>query len=171
MLRLLFASIFILLSACSSLPNGQPQDWQWQLTGRAVFQSPEQRDSANILWQSAPGRDSVQLSGPFGQGAVRLIADGDGASLWSDGELRASDSSIEALLSQQLNWRVPVEQLREWVRGNGASDDAATLSERQFEQDGWRVAQSKFNADGLPRKVVIERPPYKLTLLIAKWTP
>ena len=84
--------------------------------------------------------------------------------------MRASDSSIEALLNRQLNWQVPVEQLREWVRGNGGSGNTA-LSDRQFEQDGWRVAQSKFNADGLPRKVVIERPPYKLTLLIAKWTP
>ncbi len=171
MLRLFAATIILLLSACSSLPSDHRQDWQWQLTGRAVFQNPEQRDSANILWQSAPGRDNVQLSGPFGQGAVRLIADARGASLWRDGELRASDTSIEALLSRQLNWQVPVEQLRDWVRGSGANDNSSKFADRQFEQDGWRVLQSKFNPDGLPRKIVIERPPYKLTLLIAKWTP
>ncbi|HSG61178.1 MAG TPA: outer membrane lipoprotein LolB [Pseudomonadales bacterium] len=173
MIRSLACLLVLFLSGCSSLPASHDNTWLWQLSGRAVFQGPDQRESANILWQSAARRDSVQLSGPFGQGAVRLIADSTGASLWRDGEIQASDIDIESLLTQHLHWQVPIKELRAWVRGDNAPGDIHVLEEsaqrRRFEQAGWVIEQSKLDPEGRPHKVVIARPPYKLTLLIAQW--
>ena len=174
MARHFITCCFIFLAGCSSLPSSTLPSLQWQLTGRAVFQDSQQRESASIYWQSAAQQDIIQLSGPFGQGAVRLIADNNGASLWQDGEQKIKSSSLENLLFEQLNWRVPIAEFRHWVRGDTAPGPFNPLIEdentRQFEQSGWRVTQSKIQSDGLPRKVVIAREPYKLTLLIAKWT-
>lgn len=165
--------LMIMLSGCVSQPPVGQNHWLWQLSGRAVFQGPDQRESASILWQTDQQRDHVQLSGPFGQGAVRLISDSEGATLWQDGEPRASDVSAEALLFRHLQWQVPIAALKYWVRGETAplshSDIIKRETFQQFSQSGWRVTQSKFTDDGLPRKVIIEQPPYKLTLLIAKW--
>lgn len=177
MIRYLWLMLVVLAQGCvTSLPEND-KAWQWQLNGRAVFQGPDQRESATLLWQSGNESDLIQLSGPLGQGAVRLIADQRGATLWQDGEVRASNHSIQALLFEQLHWQVPVASLKYWVRGSAApSDDPTptmteTANSRHFKQDGWFISISKLNTQGLPGKVVLERAPYKLTLLISKWKP
>lgn len=171
--RALLCILLLAFQGCSSIPPSTATPWLWQFSGRVVFQGPDQRESANIVWQSGERRDSVQLSGPFGQGAVRLVATPQGATLWRDGEIHASAISIESLLAQHLNWQVPVDELRAWVRGNNAPGSITTLEQspqnRRFEQAGWTVEQAKLDTQGRPRKVIINRPPYKLTLLIAQW--
>lgn len=171
--RAVLCVLLLALQGCSSLPTNHQTPWLWQFSGRVVFQGPDQRESANIVWQSAERRDSVQLSGPFGQGAVRLIATPKGATLWRDGDIQASDTSIESLLARHLNWQVPIDELRAWVRGDSAPGERKQLEQstknRRFEQAGWMVEQAKLDTQGRPRKVVIARPPYKLTLLIAQW--
>lgn len=175
MRRLLCVLLVVLIQGCTTLQPERDSQWQWQLNGRAVFQGPDQRESVSMLWQSANTRDLIQLSGPLGQGTVRLIADQNGAALWKNGEIVASDQSIEALLYQQLQWHVPISSLKHWVRGNVApSREPLPLiieegSSSQFIQHGWRISTCKWNDQGLPGKVVLERSPYKLTLLISTW--
>lgn len=177
MIRYLCLLLILLVHGCATpLPEGDTT-WRWQLNGRAVFQGPEQRESVSILWQSGSERDLIHLSGPLGQGAVRLIADQRGATLWQDGEIRASNHSIEALLYEQLHWQVPVSSLKYWVRGKAAPSNDTTpamtekANSRHFTQDGWSISIIKLNAQGLPGKVVLERTPFKLTLLISTWKP
>jgi len=150
----------------------------FRLSGRAALQSERAGWTARLDWQQGPQIWTMELSGPFNQGTVRLAGDDSGVSLESDGE-RIVALSIQALLGDNLGWRVPLESLRFWVLGLPAPqwpvedlqlDAAGRLTD--VRQGPWRLSVLAYMDDtplALPRRVYVNGEAADLRLVVRSW--
>ncbi len=182
------------LNACSGVPSRAPvadleQAWQhyqrqaravnaWEMDGRIAIRTAEDGWTAGLYWRHSVADYELRLSGPFGQGGVRLVGDGGGATLFDadGGAYRAS--TPEHLLYRHTGWWLPVSGLRFWVRGlpvPGVSaemqwDDFGRLA--QLTQDDWVIRYrryARFNQRELPGKIALENHRLKVRLVIDAW--
>jgi len=88
--------------------------------------------------------------------------------------------SPEALLEEQLGWRLPVSHLVWWVRGLPAPDSKSTLSLdgdsrlATLDQDGWQVQYLSYteqNGYWLPERLKLHGQDLDVTLVIKDWQP
>lgn len=191
--RLLLALLACLaLTHCAQLPKApeEPVRWQqhraqvealqsWTLSGKVGIRSAEENGSARLRWQQAPSHYQVQLSGPLGQGTVRISGSEGGARLEQSGEPPLEASSGEQLLYEATGWTLPLEQLTAWVRGIPA--DTLPIEHMHFDehhllaelhQAGWQLSYSRYGLYQeayLPGRIVATREDIRLTLLIHDW--
>ncbi len=134
--------------------------------------------SGELNWrQHADGRFELQLSGPFGVGAVAI--DGDAHSVivrTKDGEQRTTDP--EGWMQTHLGWHLPLSGLRAWALGLPAPGAVEHLSfDAQgrlllLRQQGWTVRYESYQAVGgldLPRKLEAQSDATRLRLVIDRW--
>jgi len=152
---------------------------QWHAAGRVAVEVPGDGWNATLLWRQDAAGYRIQLSGPFGQGAVRIDGDGAGVRLrTADGRV-ASAATAESLLEQELGARVPITVLRYWLTGRPAPqhavthtalDDAGRLLE--LDQAGWQVRYAEYapsEGGALPARLSIEREQTRARFLISRW--
>lgn len=178
-----------LMVGCSTLPpleegeGRRPDDIDhFTIEGKVAWLHPEDRGSASLTWQQEGADFSLLLTGPLGQGAVRLQRQADGVRLDTPEGPRYAQEA-DALLAQVLGFRVPVEQARWWVLGVAApAAQAGPLQVHrrdeydrpvEVEQDGWRIEWSDWRllaGRALPRRVQLEHAGTRLTLVVGAWT-
>lgn len=190
LLRLLpLLSVMALLAACTTLPpveegeGRRPDDVDhFTLEGKVGWSHPEGRGSASLTWRQAGADFSLLLTGPMGQGAVRLQRNADGVRLDTpEGPRYAQNADL--LLAETLGFTIPVEQARWWVLGIGAPEEqAGPLRVRrrdeydrpvEVEQNGWQIEWSDrrlLAGRALPRRVRLEHAETRLTLVVGAWT-
>lgn len=186
------------LAACSSLHQretlelgGDAQAWKehrqkvepiesWELQGKLGIRSPGESGSGTLFWLQRNNYYDIRLSGPLGRGATRIQGDSKQTTLEVAGREPVSAESAEALLEQQIGWRLPVEQLLWWVRGLPAPDTASRLQLdthsrlARLSQSGWQVEYSRYQQIGeveLPQRLQISGHDLLLTLVITDWKP
>lgn len=152
---------------------------QWRASGRVAVEVPGEGWSATVLWLQRETDYRIQLSGPFGQGAVRIDGDSSGVTLRTANGRMARAPSAEQLMAQELGAQVPVAVLRYWLTGRPAPrhpvthrlvDDAGRLLE--LDQAGWRVRYTEYvDSEGgaLPARVDIARDDTHARFLISRW--
>ena len=198
-LRNLILLTFILaLSACSNLHQretlefgGDAAAWQahrkavtpldsWTLQGKLGVRSPGESGSGTVFWLQQQDAYDIRLSGPLGRGATRIQGSDAGVILDIAGQPQTTASSAEALLEQQIGWRLPVEHLLWWVRGLPAPDSPSRLQLNpdsqlaRLSQAGWTVEYSRYQQiDGmqLPQRLQLSGHDMLLTLVITRWEP
>lgn len=150
----------------------------FSLSGRAALQSEGGGWSARLDWQQGPEDWTMELSGPFNQGTLRLAGDAEGVSLES-GKERMVAPSLEALLGDSLGWRVPVDSLRFWVLGLPAPqwpvddlrlDAAGRLTD--VRQGPWRLSILAYTDEtplALPRRIYLNGATAELRLVVRAW--
>lgn len=152
----------------------------WQISGKLGIQAPQESGSGTLFWLQRQGYFDIRLAGPLGRGATRLTGRPDAVTLEVAGQGRFQADSPEALLEQQLGWRLPVSHLLWWVRGLPAPDSRSRLrlddSSRlaRLEQDGWTVDYLAYGShDGyvLPERLRLRGHDLQLTLVIKDWQP
>jgi len=193
------AMVVGLFAGCATLPPLSPEPpsdrvarlWQqhvqsvlaqtdWTLNARIAAHNEDDGWSGTLQWQQ--GKDTYQLSfiAPFGQGGMRL--DGGPQQV----EMRTSDGQVlvaadaESLLFQQMGWRLPLNNLRYWVRGvpvpgSGPApllgfDEAGRLARMQ--QSHWKIEYPAYVQMAgllLPRKVYLENDDLTVRLVIDRW--
>lgn len=192
--RLAAAILVALLAACAApVPRPSPTtviapaDWpvrraallalhDWALTGRVAVRDAHQAVSGNVHWVQHRDAYKVMIFGPVG-GALGLQGDRRGGVLRLPHETDRS-GDMEALLQRRLGWRIPVLDLRYWVRGlpipgvpeRDAFDAAGRLA--WMEQYGWRVTYRGYTSvDGLvlPRRIDINQADLSVKLLVDQW--
>lgn len=188
---LLFPVLWVmaLLAGCTTLPpaeDGQglrPDDIDhFTLEGKVAWIHPEGRGSASLTWRQAGADFSLLLTGPLGQGAVRLEQNADGVRLDTPDGPRYAEQA-DGLLAQALGFTIPVEQARWWVLGVAApAAEAGPVRVHRrdehdrpvdVEQDGWRIEWSDRRlvaGRALPRRVQLEHATTRLTLVVGAWT-
>jgi len=128
--------------------------------------------SASIDWFHEKNMERIDLSGPLGQGAVKIVLlpgliiidRGDGKTGYS--------TDIETYIEQQLGFIVPVKVLRFWVLGLPAPKQKFVKLEDGFEQCLWKIHFINFIAvrnNLMPRKIIVEKDSAKLKLVIDQW--
>lgn len=148
----------------------------FRLSGRLAVSDGKDGGSAGFLWIQRGDRIEFELRQPVSQRTWKLVADDTGATLEGGDDGPRSAASAEALLIEALGWHVPVDALRDWVRGLPtagpvvASERDAQGRLSMLEQDGWRVEYRDWLDGGdWPTRVRAQQPPYSVRLNIKNW--
>ena len=188
----------LILTACSNLHQretlefgGDLAAWQthrstvaplmhWTLQGKLGVRAPHESGSGTLFWLQQQDQYDIRLSGPLGRGATRIQGSDAGVTLEIAGQPPATADSAEALLEQQIGWRLPVEHLLWWVRGLPAPDSPSRLQLNpdsqlaRLAQAGWTVEYSRYQqVEGLtlPQRLQLSGHDVLLTLVITRWEP
>ncbi|MDN5863823.1 MAG: lipoprotein insertase outer membrane protein LolB [Gammaproteobacteria bacterium] len=183
----------LLLGGCTTLvmPQGAANRaaWQdrqarlellrcWHLEGRIGVVTPDKGGSASFDWREQGGRMTLQFSGPFGIGAVKLTGNAERFVIRnSKGEEWVTYTPSQAL-ARTLGWPVPVASLRYWVTGRPAPGEPYELHldarglVTSLEQQGWTVRYSAYMPVAgllLPARLVASRPNGHIKLIVSEW--
>jgi outer membrane lipoprotein LolB len=136
--------------------------------------------SGSFDWAQDGTTSRLDLRGPLGAGAVRLVVtpqtlslvDGSGRVLDADG----ARADLQARLGADLPW----DHLRYWLLGMPAPGFEATVLDqdaapwRVIEQAGWRLAYDSFEVVGglsLPGRLTAEREAVRVRVIVDAWRP
>lgn len=142
----------------------------WSLSGRIAVATEEESVSASINWIHRVGMDVIELSGPLGQGRVKLTVTGESI-LVDDGE-RSYRDNVDLVLSHYLKTTVPVSALSYWLVARVAPTGDFTRLPQGFEQFGWQVSYRQMQqVEGyrLPKRMRVEKAGIKLKLIVDEW--
>ncbi len=171
--------------------QGDAQQWQahkamaaaldgWQISGKVGIRAPKDSGSGTLFWLQRQGYYDIRLSGPLGRGAARLTGREGNALLEVANQGRYQAESPEALLEEQLGWRLPVSHLFWWVRGLPAPDSKSRVTLdadshlSRLEQDGWQLQYLSYveqNGYRLPERIKLHGTDLDITLVIKDWQP
>lgn len=199
MLRQFIAiALLALLGGCTSFTSreaiegqGNAAQWKahktqisaldaWQINGKVGIRAPKDSGSGTLFWLQRQDYYDIRLSGPLGRGAARLTGRPGAILLEVANQGRYEAESPEALLEEQLGWRLPVSHLLWWVRGLPAPDSKSrvTLDANsqlaRLEQDGWQVEYLSYaeqNGYSLPERIKLHGENLDVTLVIKDWQP
>ncbi|MFT6878560.1 MAG: outer membrane lipoprotein LolB [Granulosicoccus sp.] len=155
----------------------------FQFAGGLGIWSETQSIPARIRWVQSGGDLNLSFSGPLGLGELQLQDKSDFVSLLRGKTVVTSGSSVDDVVQRGLGLTtpVPVEELKQWVRGlPGAGDaivrdSAGRLSSLQyFDQSGvrWRVRFKRYGRVDdllLPTLISASGGDYSVRLLLKNW--
>jgi outer membrane lipoprotein LolB len=151
----------------------------WQIRGRVSLIKGDQGWHASLNWREDGGRYRLDLSGPLGQGALRLEGDAAGVRLQTaDGrDYRAQDA--DALVRSTTGWEFPVDGIRYWVRGVPVPGQPAAVKTDadgrlvSLAQSGWDIRYDRFqDVDGRawPTRLQLTTDDLSVRLVVDQWT-
>jgi outer membrane lipoprotein LolB len=117
----------------------------------------------SFVWRDVNGRLTLDLNNPFGSTVARVQVDpGQAVLTQANGEtMRSSDP--DALVQQVMGRRIPVRDIRTWLRTPLRAVPTMQQVKRDeqgriisFAQNGWGVELGRFDAQG-PRLLVLSR--------------
>ncbi len=159
----------------------------YETRGRLSLTTPEATNQASFTLNVDDEDLALQLSGPFGIGAVKLEdMDGQGriiSAKHGDIALQNTEEELTAL----LGYPVPLNAIRFWALGlaepgkpaqRTMATDGRLLS--VLEQGGWRVEYQQYKSVPipgrddefsveLPRKVVLSSPEVRILMVFRHW--
>ena len=146
------------------------------LEGRFSLRQQNKNASGKLNWRHSGQNNALLLSSPLGQGIAEITADQYGARLTTqDGKTYAAPD-VESLTQQVLDYRLPLKQLTDWVRGQGSADEIARLDAFgrlvQLRHEGWRIDYAYANDDpqAPPSRIFAENADgLELRLLVDEW--
>ena len=154
-------AVLVLLAGCAQVEIRPPQGpLEFDLSGRIAARYGQESFSGNVAWRHAERADEMLLSTPLGQGVARIVREGDAVILTTaePKEYRAKDA--ESLTERVLGFRVPLEGLAQWVRGQPAPE---------LEARGWKVEYQDYDAQRRPTRLRVSYPGIELRLAISEW--
>ncbi|MNV72922.1 Outer-membrane lipoprotein LolB precursor [compost metagenome] len=152
----------------------------WQIDGKIGIRAPKDSGSGTLFWLQRQDYYDIRLSGPLGRGAARLTGRPGDVTLEVANQGRYTAPSPDALLEEQMGWKLPVSNLAWWVRGLPAPSSKSRLSLdadsrlASLEQDGWKVeytAYTQQNGYWLPERIKLHGRDLDVTLVIKAWQP
>lgn len=190
-LRLTVLLIFILLlQACQHhQPNIRPLTPHqmidlstvnsYQFRGKMSFSDGKDGGTGSIQWRNNQGFIAARLKGPLGSKSWSISELEQGA------ELVRNDSTVyaasaEELVSRELGWKVPWEQLKSWVIGQAFNKKVSEVSWQEdgytLIENGWSIKYSRLKAypnvlsGKLPHKMIARKGDYSIKLSLKSWT-
>ena len=150
----------------------------WNIQGRIAVRSKQESWHAGLNWSHNPIKDSLQIAGPFGQGAVRVAITKNFIRVTHAGGGVEESANPNKLLYSLLGIEIPLEELQYWVLGLASPksvfdadyDSSGWL--RFLKQLGWTINMIEYQrVDNwvLPRKLKISKADARLILVIDEW--
>jgi outer membrane lipoprotein LolB len=187
--RLAWAAVVALALAGCAAPPRAPEGGtrpdpailnQWSASGRMAVAAGNDGGSGSFDWAQDGTTSRLDLRGPLGAGAVRLVVTPQTLSL-ADGSGRVLDADVaRADLQARLGADLPWDYLRYWLIGLPAPGVEATVRDqdaapwRVIEQAGWRLAYDSFEVVAglsLPRRLTAEREAVRVRVIVDAWRP
>jgi outer membrane lipoprotein LolB len=175
------------LSGCATSPRSpvpavlpDPQAIpHWSASGRLALSAGGEGGGGAFVWEQREQTSQLDLRGPFGAGAVRVVATPDSLAV-ADGAGRSVDAdAARAELQSRLGTELPWVSLRYWMMGVPDPDqpaevtDAAAAPWRVIEQAGWRIGYDAFTtATGLslPQRFTATRGDVRVRVIVDIWS-
>ena len=174
--RLIFFTLLLLiLSACSTLPNGPQRAVDlpaqlrvlanvdsWRLRGKMAIRNQQEAVSATVIWKTDGKNFHFRLTNLLGITLADLEVDEHGASLTADGET-ITDSDAERLVQSVTGLSIPLNDLLTWIKGLPQNDDKYSLNDKGLLSalwpacdtcDGWQVQYDNFGQDTYNQQTV-----------------
>lgn len=138
----------------------------WEIKGRLSLRAADDGWHANLRWVRDREHHEIDLSGPVGQGHIKLSQDASGARLRDSNHKTHYARNAQELLRAFTGWQVPLEGLNFWILGIPVPDiplQRALDGQGRLEtlsQLGWDVRFLKYTHEGnndLPGKLFIKR--------------
>ncbi len=110
----------------------------WGLKGKISIRSENDGANASIVWDQEGDDTEVRMFGAFGIGTVRVVQNPGSAILYRSGEKPLHGENAEELLLWEFGLRVPIANLRSWLRGlkgngyNAVYDSFGRLKSLQY---------------------------------------
>ncbi|MCG5529379.1 lipoprotein insertase outer membrane protein LolB [Halorhodospira halochloris] len=152
---------------------------RWSVSGRAAVRVNGEGATLSLRWQQRDEVFDINLSGPFGAGAVRVSGQ-PGAVVLNDGSGQAhSAPDPESLFATHTGYDLPVSALRYWIVGLpaeelevGDKDIDARGRPRQIVQNGWQVEFRRWESvEGIymPSRIDIQKSAKQLRVALSSW--
>jgi outer membrane lipoprotein LolB len=151
----------------------------WQIRGRVSLIKGEQGWHASLNWREDAGRYRLDLSGPLGQGAVRVDGDDTGVRLQTADGREYVSRNADALVQTVTGWQFPVAGIRYWVRGVPVPGEQAVMETDasgrlvHLVQSGWDIRYNRFldlEGRAWPTDLRLTTDDISVRLLVAEWT-
>lgn len=186
MRRVILWVFFSALAGCvTTRPAPPPYPWDqrvielqraegWQLDGRAAVVYGTQGWQAALHWRQSGTFAEVNLSGPFGIGALVLKQGPDGLSLNG----APPSDAVMTQLQDKLGFVLPFDNLRYWLLGIPNPAAAYELSRneqdraRTLNQAGWNIVYDRYTplrGDLLPTRLSLSREDVRVRIIIDRW--
>lgn len=188
--RLILLVFLLFITGCaqqistSSVPNEQ---WREQLStvkdfnaeGKMAFISPEDRQSANFIWQQLDKDYSLSLNTFIGTNVLKLTQQDQLASVLYDGkEYQSADA--QQLVYQLSGWVLPMDEPQQWLLGNIAAQDAQFDQLQRLTQASWQSPNGltwqikysnyeAYNGVWLPSRISLIQDNIRVKLQINDW--
>lgn len=88
----------------------------WQLKGKLIFKSPEEKFSASLNWAQQQQNTDIRLTTFLGISILKLKQSEQQAKLEYDGNTYQADNAAQ-LLAKHTNLHWPIDQMQEWIKG------------------------------------------------------
>ncbi|MFW5426937.1 MAG: lipoprotein insertase outer membrane protein LolB [Methylophagaceae bacterium] len=151
----------------------------WKIQGRTVIRNKQEAWNVGLRWQQNNNEFQIQLLGPFAQGGVSIEGDDKSVIMTLDDGQKLQSTNAEDLITKTLGVQLPINALRDWVRGLPHQQSKIELIEYDDEgqiihlvQQGWDIDFKRyvpFKQYSLPSKVFITQPDRSLRLVITSW--
>lgn len=162
----------------SERKNQLKQLRDWQASGNfAVHSNQKLGVNASFSWQQNEKSYQFHLLGPFGSPSLLLKGDAQHVTLIT-AQKSYQATTAEKLLQKQLGLRLPVSQLRYWLRGLPAPQARYTSNLDAYNrllklrQSGWQVNYLHYTNRGkidLPDRLLLSYQHWQIKLLILDW--
>ncbi|WKE64602.1 lipoprotein insertase outer membrane protein LolB [Gallaecimonas kandeliae] len=180
---LLLLLALVLLSACTSHPQGQwpapnqPLD-SYLVRGKVAVLGPDSRNSANLFWQQKAKHFKLQLTSFIGTSVLSMEGQPGKVSLTND-KGTFEDTDAQYLLYQLTGWQLPVADFPQWLKGQ--SGERGMVKERdelgrirELSSEGWTVRYKSWTREGgryLPELMDMTNGDIRIKLQINQWLP
>ena len=158
----------------------------WQLKGKLIFKSPEEKFSASLNWKQNDEDSDIRLTTFLGISILKLKQDKNGANLEYDGnQYQAKDAKTLLMRHTRLNW--PIEQMSDWVKGVSTTPgkqikynqnkQISQITLLDYTGAPWQLSypsyqQVSHNGQSyqLPKQIKIKGHDISITIKVSRWT-
>lgn len=159
-------AVFLTACAVAPTPTAQLADDVFARSGRfalSVDAADGTKDAiqGGFQWEESPQQLLLDLNNPMGTVLARVLVTPQGAALQYPNGAVEYASSPDALVELLLGYMIPVEGMRDWLRGQTGSAPTTDLQREDgllsyFQQDNWRINLKRYDDKG-PRLVQMYR--------------
>jgi outer membrane lipoprotein LolB len=150
----------------------------WSASGRIAIAVAGQGGSGHFDWTQRAATTSLEVRGPLGAGALRIVTDGERLAV-TDGEGESLDAAAaRAQLRARLGADLPLAEMRFWMLGLPAPgrdarvSAAASGSARAIEQSGWMVTCDAFTSVqgwAVPTRLTVDGGGARIKVIVDEW--
>ena len=170
---LLIAAV-VLLAGCAQAPLKPPEGpLEFNVLGRIAARYGKDGFTGNVDWRHSRAGDDMLISTPLGSGVARIVRDGEAVQLTTAKGQQYSAPDAETLTERVLGFRLPLEGLAEWVRGQPASENAKVTRSsdgriESIDERDWHIQYLDYE-NGRPKLMQLNYPGIQLRFVVTEW--
>lgn len=168
----------LVLGACAT-PNEPTSEgldpFGFHMSARVAVRYGEEAASGRVVWRHTQRTDDLVISNPVGQGIAELIRRDEQYVLRTQDGQRHDAKDPESLTENVLGWRLPLQGLPYWVRGEAMPGVPAETRKEydrlaELKQSGWTIQYLAYDERGLPTRLNLSRAEdLQIRLAVENW--